>query len=216
MLNRCLLLLILLWAVPASSFDAQPRRAVDISGHWVLNTALSEDPWAMLLQRQAREDARYQRMRDRAVRQRPADELPPIEAPQRPQQRPWQQRQEENHRRMLAISDYLRIEQDGRELRLTSEVESRRLLAGTRSQVSMPESQLADAQAGWKSDAFVIRRRTRGGPRVEERLRLLPTGQLEYQMQWSGDTELAGIKARRVFDRGRPAPATASPSGPRF
>src|SRR5690606_20319189 len=161
---------------PASSFDAQPRRAVELAGHWVLNPAQSEDPWAMLQQRRAREDARYQRLRERAMRQRRADELPPIEAPQRPPQRPWPQREEEKQRRMLAISDFLRIEQDGREFRFTSEVESRRVLAGSCSQVSMPEGELADAEAGWKGDSFVIRRRVRRGPRVEERLRVLPTG----------------------------------------
>ena len=67
--------------------------------------------------------------------------------------------------------------------------------------MSMPEGQLADSNVGWDGEWFVIERRVRRGPRVVEKFRLLKTGQLEYLMNWGGDTELAGIKTRRVFDR---------------
>jgi hypothetical protein len=42
---------------------------------------------------------------------------------------------------------------------------------------------------------------------------LLPkTGQLEYEMKWSGDSEIAGMKIRRVFDRIKVVPLPADPA----
>ena len=121
-------------------------------------------------------------------------------------------RREENLHRMLAISDTLAIKQDGATLDIVSAVESRRVVAGSRTQVSMPEGQLADSKVGWDGEWFVIDRRVRGGPRVVEKFRLVPkTGQLEYEMTWCGDGELDGMKVRRMFDRVTVTPPPADP-----
>ena len=94
---------------------------------------------------------------------------------------------------------------------MRSSIETRRFTAGSESQVSMPEGQLADLKAGWEGQWFVVQRRARGGPRVTEKFRLLKTDQLEYQMAWSGDTELAGMKVNRIFDRAQGEPPVRDP-----
>ena len=122
-------------------------------------------------------------------------------------------RREENLHKMLAISDTLAIRQAGATLDIVTAVESRRVVAGSRTQVSLPEGELADSNVGWDGQWFVIDRRVRGGPRVLEKFRLVPkTGQLEYEMKWSGDGELEGMKVRRVFDRVTVTPPPADPA----
>ena len=77
----------------------------------------------------------------------------------------------------------------------------------------MPEGELADSEVGWDGDWFVIDRRVRNGPRALEKFRLVPkTGQLEYIMVWRGETELAGMKIRRIYDRGVATPGPADPA----
>jgi hypothetical protein len=111
-------------------------------------------------------------------------------------------RREDPLRLMLGQTRTLDIVQSGSKMQIVSEAQSRSFEAGARSQVSMPEGELADSQVGWDGEWFVIERRVRQGPRVVEKYRLLKkTGQLEYQIAWSGDHLLAGIKVRRVFDR---------------
>lgn len=191
----------------------------------MLNVAVSDDAEAMLAKRQAEEWERFERMRRREEQSRPRDMPPPIDADaplpgggnRRPGLRPWQKQQEENFRRMLGVSNTLEIYQRGpTSFDVISAVESRRLEAGSHTQVSMPEGQLADSRVGWDGEWFVIDRRVRGGPRAVEKFRLVPkTGQLEYMMAWSGDSELAGMKVRRLYDRGaKPTPPPNSDSGP--
>lgn len=191
----------------------------------MLDAAVSDDPEAMLAERQAVEWERFQRMRRRQEQSRPRDMPPPIDvdAPppgagnRRPPLRPWEKQQDENFRRMLVVSGTLEIRQPGpTTFDLISAVESRRLEAGSHTQVSMPEGQLADSRVGWDGEWFVIERRVHRGPRAVEKFRLVPkTGQLEYFMTWSGDGELSGMKVRRFYDRRiKPAPAPNPDSGP--
>lgn len=216
------MLLLCLWsALAIADFAATPKRPIDLTGYWVLNSAASDDPEAMLAERQAEERERFERMRRREEESRPRDMPPPIDAERPPPdrrgaRRPWQKQRDENFRRMLGVSGTLEIRQlSPTRFELISAVESRRLEAGSHTQVSMPEGQLADSRVGWDGEWFVIERRVRGGPRAVERFRLAPkTGQLEYTMAWSGDTELAGMKIRRLYDRGTPPPAPNPDSGP--
>ncbi len=78
----------------------------------------------------------------------------------------------------------------------------------------MPEGQLADSWVGWDGEWFIIERKVRSGPRALEKFRLTKTGQLEYMMKWSGDSELSGIKVRRLYDR-RSRARAGSKSGSR-
>jgi hypothetical protein len=211
-----------------AAYDASPARPTDLSGRWILNASASDDPERMLAQRMEEERKRYEQRRRREESMRPPGEPAPIDidpesnrpspegaatAQRRPVKRPWQLRRDENFRRMLAISDTLDIEQQGKRLQLVSKVDSRTFEAGSHSQVSMPEGQLADSDVGWDGEWFVIERKVRSGPRAIEKLRVVPkTGQLEYYMVWSGDTELAGMKIRRFFQRAAQGAATVDPA----
>jgi hypothetical protein len=207
-------------AFSAAALDAVPSRNVDLSGNWKLNAALSEDAEHMLAEQQRRERESYMRWRRQQERAYPPGVPPPIEVdgpgtPREPSpsRRASMKRHQETLYKMLAISDTLEIRQQGATLDIVSAVESRRVVGGSRTQVSMPEGQLADSKVGWDGQVFVIERRVRGGPRVVEKFRLLPkTGQLEYQMAWSGDSEIAGIKVKRVFDRVTVVPLPADPA----
>jgi hypothetical protein len=209
-----------------AGYDATPKHAIDLSGSWALNAPASDDPEAMLQKLLDKERERYMRWRREAERARleglPADadadnpEAAPPEERRAPAQRPWQKRRDDNYRRMLNITKSLAIRQSGTTLDFTSEQESRRVEAGSHTQVSMPEGQLADSNAGWDGEWFVIDRSVRRGPHVVEKFRIVrKTGQLEYTMSWSGDTDLAGMKVRRLFDRANgsvaPPDATGGP-----
>ena len=200
-------------ALAHAAYDPLPKREADLSGNWLLNAGLSDDADAMLEERMEEERQRFMRWRREVERAQPPGlppdpdaGQPPPESTRAPTQRPWQKRRDENYRRMLGITKALVIRQDGTTIDITSAQESRRIEAGLRSQVSMPEGQLADSNAGWDGEWFVIDRRVRKGPRVVEKFRIVrKTGQLEYLMTWSGDTELSGMKVRRIFDAKRTA-----------
>jgi len=217
-------LLCLCTAVAFADYAPTPKRPVELAGYWVLNATNSDDPEAILAERQAKEREQFERFRRRMEETRPPGmppaidpEAPPPDAGRRRGPRPWQKQQQENFRRMLAVSSTLEIKQIGAtSFDVISAVESRRVEAGTHTQVSMPEGQLADSRVGWDGEWFVIERRTRRGPRAVEKFRVVAkTGQLEYFMAWSGDTELAGMKVRRFFDRRTAVPPAPNPdSGP--
>ncbi len=216
------------WAIAAhADYDAVSARGRDLSGRWILNGELSDDAEAMLARQIEKERSRDARWRRQVEQARRPDALPPLDADQASaqgsntsrrtaSQRSRQQQRDENFRRMLVITQVLEIRQSGAQLEFAAESGTRRFAAGTRSQVSMPQGQLADSRVGWDGDWFVIDRRVSKGPRVNEKFRLLPTGQLEYRMTWRGDTELAGMKVRRIFDRAPDEavlPSQAGPSG---
>lgn len=204
----------------AVALEAVPVRSVDLSGHWKLNAALSDDAEHMLAERQRLERERYMKWRKQQERMYPPDAPPPIDVDSSatsrepsPSRRATLKRRQENLYKMLAISDTLEIRQEGTTVDIVSAVEARRVVGGSRTQVSMPEGQLADSKVGWDGQWLVIDRRVRRGPHAVEKFRLLPkTGQLEYQMAWSGDSELAGMKIKRVFDRVSEVPPPADPA----
>ncbi len=217
------LLLLLLVSGAALAYDAYPRRATTIEGRWVLNPQLSEDPDAILLERIERERERYRKEMERHRRARGHADIPPmgtegIDIPPatraaRERVKRRQQRELELYKRMLNVTPWLRIRQQGNEIEIASAMETRRFDAGSESQVSMPEGQIADLRVGWDGEWFVIERKVRDGPNALERFRLLKnTDQLEYQMRWRGETELSGISVRRIFDRGANEEPVRDPS----
>lgn len=208
----------------ASAYDANPAPGTDLSGYWRLNEALSDDGEAMLQKRLEEERKQRERWMRRAREQNPLG-LPPLDGglDDEPNAEPHapgagqppsagRSRREDPLRRMLGQTRTLEITQSGSNVQIVSDAESRRFEAGSRSQVSMPEGELANAQVGWDGEWFVVERRVSGGPRALEKFRLLKkTGQLEYQIAWSGDHLLAGIKVRRIFER---AAKSAAPPDP--
>ena len=207
MIVRVLIAMACICCMPAQAYEAVPKRPVDLSGRWTLNAAASDDAEGLLDERLEKERKRYQRWAREMQAARPpgAQRVEDLDAPPpgpsaRMQRR--RERQQQLLQQMLNLSPTLDIEQQLPRFALTSAVDSRRYEAGIRTQVSMPEGELADCETGWDGEWFVIERRVRGGPGVVEKLRLIKkTGQLEYYMHWFGDTEISGLKVRRVFDR---------------
>jgi len=201
------------FAANALAYDAFPRRATSIAGYWVLNEAQSDDVEKALRERIERERERYRRDMERWRKARGRDPtLPPPDAEDpevseatraaRERIRRRHEREMDQFRRMLNVTRTLRITQEGARIEIVSAVETRRFDAGSESHVSMPEGHLADLRVGWDGEWFVVERRTRRGPDVVERFRhLAKTDQLEYRMSWRGETELAGINVKRIFDR---------------
>jgi hypothetical protein len=148
-----------------------------------------------------REEERHRRR----MRNDPFAWEPEFTPPERtPQRAAALAERERRTRQMLGMTKFLEIEQDelGARLTIRSEFETRRLEAGSRSQVSLPQGQLADAECGWDGEWFVIDRDADDGPRIVEKFRLLKkTDQLESLVTIRGDSMLAGMKLRRVFDR---------------
>lgn len=203
----------------AMTVDSVAPPNVDLSGTWKLNAALSDDAEHMLAERQRRQREEYMKRRRQFERMYPPDAPPPIDLYGTGRNEPTAARRasikryQETLHKMLAISDTLTISQKGSTVEIVSAVESRRLVAGSHTQVSMPQGELADSAVGWDGSWFVIDRNVRHGPHVVERYRVVPkTDQLEYEMKWSGESELAGMRIMRVFERSTAAPPPADPA----
>lgn len=212
--------------VAMADYAATSSRGVDLTGHWKVNAALSDDAEAALQKRldeeRKRREAFMRRAREEGELFPPPDpdddpSGPPVAQEARPGPPPpgrsnMRKRRDDELRKMLGISSTLEIVQTGSRIAMDSQVDSRRFEAGVRSQVSMPQGELADSNVGWDGDWFVIDRKARGGPRVVEKYRWLKkTDQLESVMSWSGETVLAGIKVRRIYDRMAGAPPPPDP-----
>jgi len=201
-------LLLLCVSGVASALKSTAPAAVSLDGRWSVNTALSDDAEQMLTQRRDEDMKRMQRQEEQRRRRMQNDpfawepEFAPAE--RTPQNRAMMEERERAVRQMLGMSKFLNIKQSagGGQLEIVSEFETRRLSSGVRSQVSLPQGQLADAEAGWDGEWFVIQRNARQGPRITERYRWIKkTDQLEALITIKGDSALAGMKVRRVFDR---------------
>jgi hypothetical protein len=190
----------------------------EIEGRWQLNAAESDDGEAILAERIDRE--RKERDKWLARQRREAESHPGASdgenevRPPPPNRYERRREQEELVHRMLGFTNELSIKPAGASLDLQSDMESRRVEPDSRSQVSLPEGELADSEVSWSSGQLVISRRVKRGPSVVEKFRWLKkTNQLEYTIAWSGDTWLQGIRIRRVFDRSTaPPPVPANPA----
>jgi hypothetical protein len=209
-----------------AAYKPNAPQGVDLTGYWRLNPALSDDA-EKLLQEKLEEDRRD---RERWLRRQGMSDplgIPPIGAPlpneSQPESTPPSERKPQRSRNrrlqelrdMLLITDTLAITQSGSKVQIQTEFDSRNFEAGTTSQVSLPQGDLADSRIGWDGLWFVIDRRARG-PRVLEKYRWIKkTDQLESILVWSGDSPLAGIKVHRVFDRMKePPPKPNADRGP--
>lgn len=206
--------LLLLGSSAFAAYEAASPQGVDLTGRWKLNAALSDDAEKMLQQRMDEERKEREKWM-RKAREGNVLGLPPlgepgpeadadggVAAPANQPARQSRNRRDAELRTMLGISDTLAITQSGAKIDIVSKVDTRRFEAGSRSQVSLPQGELADSSVGWDGQWFVIDRRARKGPRVVEKYRWLKkTDQLESLLAWGGDSPLAGIKVRRVYDR---------------
>lgn len=218
-MRRCLFALGLLLFTHAAlaAYTATSSRGVDLSGHWRMNVALSDDAEHLLQKRLADDRKRREALLRRAraegelfIPPDPDDDSPDASGPREPRAEPRKlspremrfKRRDDELRQMLGISSTLDIKQSGAIVDIESQVDARRFEAGVRSQVSMPQGELADSNVGWDGEWFVIERKARGGPRVVEKYRWLKqSDQLESVIAWGGDSPLSGIKVHRIYDR---------------
>lgn len=199
--TRLWLSLLLCLCSVAQALDARAPQNVDLSGRWALNAALSDDVDALLRKRVDKQLKRERRWSEQDARDQGLDAPPEPEALSGPQAN----RLLGQLRRTLQVYSRVEIKQSaaGTQLDLIGDGNPRRFTAGGRSQMSMPDGPLADAEVGWDGDEFVIERKVRKGPRLVERYRLLKkTGQLQATISWGGNSDdlLSGIKVRRVYD----------------
>jgi hypothetical protein len=206
-------------AASASALTPVAPGDVTLDGRWTVNTTLSDDGEKLLQRRMAdemKEQRRYEERRRKRMENDPFAWEPEFSPPaDTPQYRARMADRDRAIKQMLGLTKFLNIKQTdrGAKVEIVSEFETRRLTSGARSQVSMPQGQLADLKTGWERDAFVIERSARDGPRISEKYRwLAKTNQLEVLTTIKGDSMLSGMKLRRVFDRAPPETAPASPT----
>jgi hypothetical protein len=219
---RFLLALALLLSAPlAMALKDTSKAGIDISGRWNINYTLSDDAEAILATREQEMMDEMRRMQKRRQSRNPLEQLdnedddahPPPFDPRRSRERRNEREAEQRH--MLGITKVLEIAQppNGATLEMRSDTDARKFESGSRVQISMPEGQLADMDAGWDGEWFVIDRRVKGGPRCIEKYRLLKkTDQLETRIAWYGDGPLEGVKVHRIFDRANGAPPPPDPN----
>jgi len=204
----------------AMALNATSKAGIDIGGTWNINYSASDDAEAILAKREQEMMDEMRRLQKRRQARTPLEQLdnedddarPPPFDPRRSRDRRLEREAEQ--RRMLGVTTTLEISQPagGATVAIRSDAESRSFDSGSRVQVSMPEGQLADMDAGWDGEWYVIDRRVRGGPRcIEKYRRLKKTDQLETSVAWYGEGSLSGIKVHRIFDR---ATGTAPPPDP--
>jgi uncharacterized protein YaiL (DUF2058 family) len=191
-----------------AAFDALPKQGTTLQGSWQFNAAASDDVDAIVAKLIAAEEKERRQWRKEMERR---DRFSEPDAPASPESR-FRKRREQELRRQLGITNSLTVTQSGSCIELTSDGDTRRYEAGSTSQVSMRNGDLADTRVGWDGDWFVIDRKVPRRLHQVEKLRIVrKTGQLEYISKWSGDTELAGVKLRRIFDPGVPKPKPSDP-----
>ncbi|MET0984486.1 MAG: hypothetical protein ABW034_03670 [Steroidobacteraceae bacterium] len=208
--NTLLAIVSLTISATAAAYESQPRNSTTLEGSWVVNSAASDDVDKLvseLIDKEEKERRRWRRQMEEEDPFSSPDPLPDLSDPR------YRRAVESKWRRMLGVTNTLKLHQDGARIEMSSELDARRFEAGSSSQVSMRNGDLADSRVGWDGEWFVIDRKVPRGAHELEKLRLIKsTGQLEYVIKWSGDTELSGVKLRRVFDRAasdEPAPDPA-------
>jgi hypothetical protein len=180
---------------------------VSLQGLWQLNPAASDDAEQIIGNVIAEEEKERRRFRKQMERDDPRA-MPDVMPEHLYRER--RGKHETELRNELGVTKVLKVTQNGPNLTLSTDSDTRRFEAGTRSQTSMPTGDLADARVGWDGEWFVIDRKVPGRMHQTERLRILKkTGQLEYITKWSGDTDLSGVKFHRIFD-----PLAADPNTP--
>ena len=212
-------LLMTLATSPALALKTTAPAEASIDGRWTVNVQASEDGEALLAKRMqeiGREQRRLEERHRRRMQNDPFAWEPEFTPPaDTPQFRARMEERDRSVRRMLGMTKFLDIKQsaDGSKVDLQSEFETRRYNTGQRTQVSLPQGQLADSKSGWDGEWFVIERDANDGPRITEKFRRLKkTDQLEALVTIKGDSMLSGLKLRQIFDRSTEQPKPRDPN----
>jgi hypothetical protein len=189
--------------IGCGSLAEKPPTAVNLTGHWHLNAAQSDDPRLLLAAQ--REYWRPMTHRPPEIRRSPADEVrTPFPAEVSSRGRSLMEFRERRDAAMNSLlwldAEAIHIDQSPSALTISTEESSTRYVFGERTVVSVPNG-AADRLAGWKDRTFIVSTRVPEGANVEQQYQLSADGRQLITL-----TELAGegphVTVRRVFDRG--------------
>jgi len=174
----------------------RPARTVDLSGHWAVNRAQSDDSERLMMQQ-------WGRMRGHDGRRRLNDPMADDEDFATDGYRGGFQDRANLMRKMIAtfmLNDgQLNITQSNRALVISNGDLATEYVYGQKSIVSML-SGAVDRQAGWQKDTFVVQTRSPDGAGAVQTYQLSPDGR-----QLITTTQLSGpgpdLTVKRVFDR---------------
>lgn len=222
-MTRPLALTMLMVACAASAAHArelarEPASPVAITGSWVLNAALSDDPQAAL-------NEFDRKMRRDSPRERTPVEAPPLTGeagrdesslPSIPSDTsstegedppPPPRRMNDAEAELLLLigtPQALTLSAADGTLRLDAEDRRREFRQGVASVVSFGRG-VAERNAGWKGAAFVVELRAVDGPRVDERFSLDESQRLVWTTEARG-SGYPRISVKRVYDRNEVVP----------
>jgi hypothetical protein len=222
-------LLVLVAGCAHADLKPEPVHPTDLSGHWVLNAAASDDAVAVANKWLSKEMRPRRQIMPRGRGQEedddykiPDDEHTVVQPPPEDDDSPEGRKRHQPHinfnservRQVLGLVPALDITQSESGVKIATELENESYEPG-RSQVSMIDGGLADSQIGWDGETFSIDRRVPHGLRVTEQYRLLNKGtQLEVRLERRGEGMFSPINLRRVYDRAAPPAAVDPNAGP--
>jgi hypothetical protein len=204
-------LVILLVAGCASrALDELPPKGVDLSGSWQLNPVLSDDARKLLQEQMARMPMErtmppmgpMRRPQEGMTRRMPDSKDNPdaTEEERDPGGFARQRRQrEERYAGLIEAPAHMQISLNGRRFIVQNEDSREEYRAGVKSVVSFGRG-VADRNAGWRGNAFIVSTKGVEGGSKEERYSLDPQGRLSLVTIISGD-RMPNLEIKRVYER---------------
>jgi hypothetical protein len=166
-----------------------PARAVDFSGHWVINDALSDNPDKLVEQQGDRMRAHDRRRRDQRALDDYDDHM--LFDPIGPTRR--------MSAAFLLNARKLDLRQSSGALTVSNGDSSTEYVFGQKSVVSLLNG-AADREVGWKDNRLVVQTRSPDGPGVQQTYQLSPNRQqLLITTDLKGLAE--GLTVKRIYDR---------------
>lgn len=204
--SALILLPALALAACTSHLGLAPPPHADLTGHWVLNEKLSDDPEKVVRAQQQRGHERRDRDRDRMAGDMENQPLPGVDPRTEPPtksartayRRLWERALNERIG-MLSAGRKLEVTQFAGELEMASDGSSARYVYGEKVIVSVPNG-AADRYAGWDGRSFIVRTDAPDGPRLVRKFDLVAGGaRLQVVSEISGDGQATIV--RQVYDR---------------
>lgn len=175
-----------------------PEKAVNLSGEWRLNAALSDDARKILGDAQARVQEQFQRRQEAYRRSEQLDRDPQGDYETRALERgPYR-----DFGPVIEAPEEISLTQNGGDLAIMSDDSETRFQAGRQSVVSFGQG-VADRRSGWSGQTFVVATRAVDGQAKEERFSLGKDGRLVVTLQMGGGG-LPKVLIKRVYDRAEP------------
>ncbi len=179
----------------ARGLNALPEKAVNLSGEWRLNSALSDDAHKILGDASARVREQFQRRQEAYRRSEQLDRDPQGDYETRALERgPYR-----DFGPVVDAPERISLSQNGGDITVMSEDGENRFQAGRQSVVSFGQG-VADRRTGWSGQTFLVTTRAVDGQAKEERYSLDSGGRLVLTLQMGGGG-LPKVLIKRIYDR---------------